>query len=57
MPSGLRLTRLGSADDADEQVRRVHADLDVLAQPRLPGPLRASISASLARSLTGLDAA
>ena len=52
----LRLVPLGAADAVDEQVRRVRADLDVLAQPRLPGPLQASVAASLARSLTDLDA-
>jgi tetratricopeptide (TPR) repeat protein len=50
-----RLIVLGSADAVDEQIRRVHADLDVLADPRLPGPLRGSVSASLTRSFAELD--
>jgi tetratricopeptide (TPR) repeat protein len=55
--SGARLVALGSAEAIDEQVRRVRADLDVLAHPRLPGPLRDAVSASLRRSLGALEAA
>ncbi len=54
-PGGPRLVALGSAGEVDEQVRRVHADLDVLADPRLPGPLRGSVAASLTRSFAELD--
>jgi tetratricopeptide (TPR) repeat protein len=50
-----RLVALGSADAVDEQVRRVRADLDVLADPRLPTPLRGSVTASLTRSFAELD--
>ncbi len=55
--AGARLVTLGSADAVDEQVRRVRADLDVLAQPRLPEPLRTAVEATLRRSLGALDAA
>jgi hypothetical protein len=51
----LRLVALGDAGTADEQARRVRADLDVLAQPALPAPLRAAVTASLRRSLGLLD--
>ncbi len=54
---GLRLVALGDAVAVDEQVRRVRADLDVLAQPRLQEPLRSVVSASCARSLARLDEA
>jgi hypothetical protein len=40
-----------------EQVRCVRADLDVLAHPALPAPMRAAVTASLDRSLASLDAA
>ena len=53
----LRLVTIGSAAPLDEQVRRVRADLDVHAQPRLPEVLRAAVSSSLQRSLGALDAA
>jgi tetratricopeptide (TPR) repeat protein len=53
----LRLHELGSSAAVTEQVRRVRADLDVLAQPRLPGGLRAAVRASFARSAAELDAA
>jgi CHAT domain/MalT-like TPR region len=55
--SGLRRTALGPADAVVEQVRRVRADLDVLAHPGLPGPMRAAVTASLDRSLATLDSA
>lgn len=54
---GLRLVALGDAVAVDEQVRRVRADLDVLAQPRLPAALRAAVSASCTHSLATLDKA
>ncbi len=53
----LRLHELGRAVAVTEQVRRVRADLDVLAQPRLPGGLRAAVRASFDRSAAELDAA
>jgi tetratricopeptide (TPR) repeat protein len=53
----LRLHDLGSSAAVTEQVRRVRADLDVLAQPRLPGGLRAAVQASFDRSAAELDAA
>lgn len=46
---------LGATDDIDEQLRRLRADLDVLAPAPLPGPLRAAAMASLRRSLARLD--
>ena len=49
--------RLGPAAPVDEQTRRVRADLDVLAQHRLPGTLRGAVLASLGRSLRSLDEA
>jgi hypothetical protein len=52
---GLRLVELGAAAEIDEQIRRVRADLDVIAQPRLPASLRAAVRASLSRSLGCLD--
>jgi tetratricopeptide (TPR) repeat protein len=52
----LELRTLDSADAVDEQVRRVRADMDVLAQPGLPEPLRGAVAASLNRSLAALDA-
>lgn len=55
--AGMRLHELGPAVRVVELVRRVRADLDVLAQARLPAPLRAAIHASLGRSLAGLDSA
>ena len=53
----LHLVALGDATAVDEQVRRARADLDVLAQPLLPAPLRATVGSSLKRSLEALDAA
>jgi tetratricopeptide (TPR) repeat protein len=55
--SGLRLVPVGDAGEIDEQVRRVRADLDVIALPLLPTPLRDAVQASLTRSLTLLDRA
>jgi tetratricopeptide (TPR) repeat protein len=52
---GQSLAHLGTGTVVDEQVRRVRADLDVLADPRLPIPLRGSVAASLDRSLAALD--
>ena len=54
-PTGTRLAPLGRIDDVVEQVRRVRADLDVLAQPRLPAGLREAAARSLGRSTGALD--
>jgi hypothetical protein len=53
----LRVHDLGAAAPVVEHVRRVRADLDVLANPRLPGGIRAAVRASLHRSLQELDSA
>ena len=54
----LRLHALGAAAPVVEQVRRLRADLDVLAQPRLPARAAGRSAASLADDrLRGLDAA
>ena len=52
-----RLVPLASAGAVDELVRRVRADLDVLARPQLPAQLVGAIRASLDRSLAATDAA
>lgn len=44
---GPRLVHLGPAAPVHEAVRRVHADLEVLANPLVPGPLRAVARHSL----------
>ena len=51
------LRELGRSATVAEQTRRARADLDVLAQPRLPRGLRAAIRTSFDRSLGDLDAA
>src|SRR5206468_3632964 len=51
----LGLKQLGAAGPVVEEVRRARADLDVLAQPRLPGGLLAAVHGSLVRSLQRLD--
>jgi hypothetical protein len=48
---------LGPVSPVLEAVRRVRADLDVLANPSLPTALRTAVQASLHRSLTTLDGA
>ncbi|HKC27005.1 MAG TPA: hypothetical protein VKB75_03240, partial [Jatrophihabitans sp.] len=48
---------IGAAAPIVELVRRVRADLDVLAYPRLPAGIRPAVRASLERSLTQLDSA
>jgi len=45
---------LGSASAVTEQVRRVRADLDILANGYLPDPLSLAVRSSLLRSLDGL---
>jgi hypothetical protein len=52
----LRLHQLGGSAEITELVRRVRADLDVLAQPRLAGGLRAAVRASFDRSASELAA-
>ena len=47
---------LGPAVEVDELVQRVRADLDALAMPFLPPPLRHAVSSSLDAGLRRLDA-
>ena len=54
-PGGARLTELGEAADAAELVRRVHADLEVVANPLVPAELRAVANRSLHGGLQRLD--
>jgi tetratricopeptide (TPR) repeat protein len=51
----LRLHELGSAAATIEQIRRTRADLDVLAQSRLPAALAAAVRKSFDRSADELD--
>jgi tetratricopeptide (TPR) repeat protein len=51
----LRLRELGDSAAITEQIRRARADLDVLAQPRLPGGLSAAVRSSFDRSVVELD--
>lgn len=51
----VRLAHLGDAEASYEQVRRIRADIDVLANPGLPDGMRVAVSASLARSAAVLD--
>jgi hypothetical protein len=53
--SSAQLAHLGPADPVDELVRRVRADLDVIARPQLPAQLRGAIRASLDRSAAAID--
>ncbi len=53
----IRMQELGPSAPIVELIRRVRADLDVLAQRRLPPGIRASARASLDRSLLELDTA
>jgi hypothetical protein len=52
----VHVENLGPAAPVLEWLRRARADLDVLAQPRLPGPLRSAVRASLRRSVAELGA-
>ncbi|MDP9091666.1 MAG: CHAT domain-containing tetratricopeptide repeat protein [Actinomycetota bacterium] len=52
-----RLRELGPIAPITEQVRRVRADLDVLAQPRLAGSIAVAVRATLLRSVRALDSA
>jgi tetratricopeptide (TPR) repeat protein len=54
-PGATSLCELGPVAVVDEQIRRVRADLDVLALTSLPGELYAVAAGSLARSLGRLD--
>ncbi len=56
-PARLRLVELGSGGEVDELIRRARADFDVIAHDRMPAGIRAAATASLRRSLAGLDAA
>jgi hypothetical protein len=47
---------LGPVSVVLEQVRRIRADLDALAQPNLPAPVAAVVTASFDRSASELDA-
>ncbi len=47
--------QLGSIATVREQIRRARADLDVLAQPRLPAPIAAAVRASFDHTVTALD--
>jgi tetratricopeptide (TPR) repeat protein len=49
------LRTIGDPAPITELVRRVRADLDVLAQPRLPNGLRDAVRASFSRSTAALD--
>jgi tetratricopeptide (TPR) repeat protein len=50
-----RMQPLGPTTVVDEQIRRARADLDALANPMLPGPLRAAVRASFAHTMATLD--
>jgi len=54
--SGSALHALGPAADVAEEVRRVHADLEVLSNPLVPADLRAVANRSLDRSLAHIEA-
>jgi tetratricopeptide (TPR) repeat protein len=49
------LVEIGAADEAIRLARRVHADFDVLALDRLPGPLLRAAQSSLRSDLRRLD--
>ncbi|XVV02348.1 CHAT domain-containing protein [Actinosynnema sp. CA-248983] len=51
----VRMVRLGSAAQATESARRLHADLNALAPDHLPPPLREVIGASARRQAEELD--
>jgi CHAT domain-containing protein len=54
--SGMRIHGLGSAAEVCEIIRRVRADLDVIANGRLPAALVSAVYGGLRRSLAELDA-
>ena len=51
----VELRSLGAADEIEAHVRRVRADLDVLAHARLPAGMRVAARASLERAVHTLD--
>ncbi|MEK8225650.1 CHAT domain-containing protein [Oerskovia sp. M15] len=53
--SGLSMIRLAPMAEIGERIRRTRADLDVLANDLIPGPMRAAARASLERGLAWLD--
>ena len=53
---GSRMRAVGAASEVVELARRVRADLDVIANGRLPAALVVNVHGSLRRSLTELDA-
>ena len=53
--SRAQFVSLAARADVVEQVRRLRADLDVLAQPGLPAPMAGAVRASCDRSLDALD--
>ena len=54
--TGVRHQALGGVAEVRELVRRARADLDVLAQPRLPAPIAAAVRASFDHTVDSLDA-
>lgn len=52
---GAELVQLDATEHVDELVRRVRADLDALAMPRLPHALRVAVAGSLQNDLGRLD--
>ena len=50
-----RIVTIGSSVTVSEMVRRVRADLDVLARGHLPGALHSAVCATLNRSLASLS--
>jgi tetratricopeptide (TPR) repeat protein len=54
-PGGLRVVELGPADEVWESLRRVRADLDVLALRGVVPAMRRTVLRSLARDLDRLD--
>ncbi|MFL6163387.1 MAG: CHAT domain-containing protein [Jatrophihabitantaceae bacterium] len=56
-PAGLRLVALGAAAPVFEWIRRIRADLDMLALGGLPEPIANAVRRSLRRSLDGIDRA
>jgi hypothetical protein len=53
--SSTRVVALGQSSAITERVRRLRADLDVLAQAHLPGALRAGVGSAARASATSLD--
>ena len=53
--TGLRLLRLGPAEEVDAVTRRVAVDLQTLSGPMLPAAMRTVVRASLDRGLQWLD--